>query len=137
MDVASWAHGLDHLEANMLRSRMTRRRRSIFASSVLLGTFLTTGCAGTTRIGTLLGDPSEYDGRMVRVEGEVTQTVGIPLLGGTYSVSDGTGTLRVVTDEGGVPQEGAEISVAGIFRALFAIGAESLSVLQESDRDVR
>jgi hypothetical protein len=116
---------------------MTRRHRSIYASSVLLGTFLTTGCAGTTRIGTLLADPSEYDGRMVRVEGEVTQTVGIPLLGGTYSVSDGSGTLRVVTDEGGVPREGAEIRVAGIFRALFAIGAESLSVLQESERDVR
>jgi hypothetical protein len=121
----------------MMRSNVTRRPRSISALSVLVGTLLSTACAGTTRIGTLLDDPSEYDGRLVRVEGEVTQTVGVPLLGGTYSVSDGTGTLRVVTDEGGVPREGAAIRVAGIFRALFAIGAESLSVLQESDREVR
>jgi hypothetical protein len=95
------------------------------------------GCAGTTRIGTILDDPSEYDGRMVRVEGEVTETIAVPFVGGTYAVSDGTGTLRVVSDEGGVPREGAEVSVTGIFRALFSLGAESLSVLEERDRDVR
>jgi uncharacterized protein with beta-barrel porin domain len=95
------------------------------------------GCAGTTRIGTILDDPSEYDGRTVRVEGEVTQTIAVPLVGGTYTVNDGTGTLRVVSDEGGVPREGAEVSVSGIFRALFSLGAESLSVLEERDRDVR
>ena len=46
-------------------------------------------------------------------------------------------STRPVVTEGGVPREGAAIRVAGIFRALFAVGAESLSVLQESDRDVR
>ena len=121
----------------MLAQLANPKRASVRAWLVLSSAVISTGCAGTTRIGTLLDDPSEYDGRMVRVEGEVTQAVGVPILGGTYSVSDGTGTLRVVTEQGGVPREGAEIRVGGIFRALFAIGAESLSVLQESERDVR
>jgi hypothetical protein len=73
----------------------------------------------------------------VRVEGEVMQSVAVPFAGGTYEVSDGTGTLRVVTDESAVPREGAEVSVVGTFRALFALGAQTLAVLQERDRDVR
>jgi hypothetical protein len=112
-------------------------RRSIHILLVASPLVLTAGCAGTTRIGTILDDPSEYDGRTVKVEGEVTQTIAVPLVGGTYAVNDGTGTLRVLSDEGGVPREGAEVSVTGIFRALFSLGAESLSVLQERDRDVR
>jgi hypothetical protein len=122
--------------ANMLGARGWRRRRTAAGLMAILGITLT-GCAGTTRIGTILDDPSEYDGRTVRVEGGVTQTIAVPFVGGTYAVSDGTGTLRVVSDEGGVPREGAAVSVTGIFRALFSLGAESLSVLQERDRDVR
>jgi hypothetical protein len=95
------------------------------------------GCAGTTRIGTILDDPSAFDGREVRVEGEVAQAVAVPLVGGTYAVNDGTGTLTVVSDEGGVPREGAVVSVVGTFRAIFALGARSLAVLQERAREVR
>jgi hypothetical protein len=103
----------------------------------LAAVIVATGCAGTTRIGTILDDPTVYDGREVRVEGEVTQAFNVPLAGGTYEVSDGTGSLRVVTDASAVPREGAEVSVIGTFRALFALGAETLAVLQERDRDVR
>ena len=119
--------------------KSTIRRRAIIHSLLTtLCAVLATACAGTTRIGTILDDPTEYDGRQVRIEGEVTQTVGVPIVGGTYTVDDGTGSMRVVTDQGGgVPREGADVSVVGVFRALFQIGAESLSVLQERDRDVR
>jgi len=103
----------------------------------LVAMAVATGCAGTTRIGTILDDPSAFDGESVRIEGEVTQTLAVPLVGGTYSISDGTGTLRVVTDAGAVPREGAALRVVGIFRAFFAVGAETLAVLQERDREVR
>ncbi len=120
----------------MLHSDLSQRNGWIRTSLALAFLGVVTGCAGTTRIGTILDDPTEYDGRRVRVEGEVSQPIAVPLAGGTYEISDGTGSLRVLTDAG-VPRDGAEISVVGIFRALFAIGAESLSVLQEADRDVR
>ena len=115
-------------------------KRRVASRSLLpaLCAVLATACAGTTRIGPILDDPTEYDGRRVRIEGEVTQTVGLPIVGGTYTVDDGTGSMRVVTDQGGgVPREGADVSVVGVFRALFQLGAESLSVLQEQDRDAR
>ena len=115
------------------RARRARARRFL----LLAGAALLSGCAGTTRIGTILDDPSAFDGREVRIEGEVTRTIAVPLVGGTYEVSDGTGALTVVSDEGGVPREGAEVSVAGTFRALFALGDRMLAVLQERDRDLR
>ena len=119
--------------------RPTRPRRCAPTGRCLILAALAvlTGCAGTTRIGTILDDPSAYDGREVRVEGEVTESVGVPLVGGTYQVDDGTGSLTVVSDEGGVPREGADVSVVGTFRALFTLGARSLSVLQEREREVR
>ena len=119
----------------MLHTPRPPRRRSRLIA--LAGLVVTVGCAGTTRIGNILDDPSSFDGREVRIEGEVTEPVGVPFVGGTYDVSDGSGTLRVVSDEGGVPREGAEVSVVGTFRALFSLGAETLAVLQERDREVR
>ena len=98
---------------------------------------VTTGCAGTVQIGELLDDPTAYDGRDVRVQGQVSQAIGVPIVGGTYQVTDGTGSLRVVNEGGSVPRDGAQVSVLGTFRALFTIGAESLAVLEERDRDVR
>lgn len=116
--------------------RPARRSRTVLFV-LLAGAAALVGCAGTTRIGTILDDPSSFDGREVRVEGEVTQNMAVPLVGGTYQVDDGTGTLTVVTEQGGVPREGAEVSVVGTFRALFALGARTLAVLQEREREVR
>lgn len=90
------------------------------------------GC-GTTRIETLLDDPSRYDGQTVRIQGEVQDAVGI--LGfGAYAVSDGTGILPVVSERGGAPRVGAKVGVEGRFRAAFTIGTQSVAVLQEERR---
>jgi hypothetical protein len=121
--------------SNLYPARLGRGRPGALASLALL--VVLGGCAGTTRIGTILDDPSEYDGDNVRIEGEVTRSFGVPVVGGTYEVNDGTGTLRVVSEGGGVPRQGARVSVVGIFRAIFTLGAETLSVLQERDRSVR
>lgn len=98
---------------------------------VLLG-----GCAGTVRIEELFDDPQEFDGETVRVEGEVTESFGAPLVGGAYRINDGTGTLTVVSEDG-APRRGARVSVRGIFRSVFMLGTESLSALLERDRSVR
>lgn len=95
-----------------------------------------TACAGTTRIGTILDDPSEFDGRNVRVRGEVTQSLGAPVVGGAYRIDDGTGVLTIVARGTGTPRRGAEVEVEGIFRSVFNLGDESLSVLEETDRSL-
>ncbi len=106
------------------------------AAAALVALALVAGCKGgpeVTPIKTLLDDPSRFDRKTVRIAGEVTRSLGI--LGyGAYQVDDGTGSLPVVTKEGGAPRQGAKVGVEGEFRAAFTLGAESGAVLMEKRR---
>ncbi len=108
--------------------------RVALAVSLVLLAFALAGCkADVTPIKTLLDDPGRFDGKTVRIAGDVTGSVGI--LGyGAYQVNDGTGTLTVVTKEGGAPREGAKVGVEGTFRAAFTFKTETAAVLEETQR---
>jgi hypothetical protein len=103
------------------------------ALTVLLLLALVAGCKNTVTIKTLLDDPPQYDKKTVRIAGTVTNSVGV--LGyGAYRIDDGTGTLTVVSKEGGAPREGARVGVEGEFRSAFTLGTETLAVLIEKQR---
>ena len=108
--------------------------RITLGCALLLSLGLAAGCRNATvPIRTLLDDPSHWDGRTVRIAGDVTRGAG--LLGyGAYTVDDGTGTLNVVTQSGGAPREGAKVGVEGTFRAVFTLGSQSGAVLIEGRR---
>ncbi len=112
---------------------VARRRpaRSLWAAAALI--LAMTACRGTMPIGRLLEDPGRYDGETVKVKGEVTGAVGA-LGRGAYRLSDGTGTLNVVSRSGGAPREGAKVGVEGEFRSLFTFGDQSGAVLLERSR---
>ena len=97
---------------------------------------LLAGCAGVTPIGELLDNPARYDGKTVRVRGEVRESAGGLGLG-AYQVRDDTGTLTVVSETGGPPRTGSTIGVKGRFEALITLGSRSLAVLREESRDSR
>ena len=101
-----------------------------FAAATVL---LLRGCPGTTPIKTLLDDPARFEGKTVRIEGEVQQSMGA--LGvGAYEVKDATGTLPVVSESGGAPRAGAHVGVEGTLRGAFTLGTRSLVVLVEKRR---
>ena len=84
-------------------------------------------------IGRLLEDPGRYDGETVRVEGRVMQSVGA--LGyGAYRINDGSGTMNVVTTEGGGAAEGAKVGVQGTFHAVYTFGSNSGTAIVEKRR---
>ena len=89
-----------------------------------------------TPIGELLDNPARYDGKTVRVEGEVKESAGGLGLG-AYQVRDRTGTLTVVSQTGGPPRSGSKVGVKGRFEALITLGSKSLAVLREESRDSR
>jgi hypothetical protein len=90
----------------------------------------------TTSIKSLLSDPGKYDGKTVRIAGEVQNSIGA--LGfGAYEVKDNTGTLPVVVEGGGAPSRGARIGVEGTFRAAYTLGTESRAVIVEHKRVTR
>lgn len=114
-------------------SQPTRRRglAIVIASTAML--FLT-ACPGATDIKKLLDDPSHYEGKSVRIAGDVTEAVGA--LGyGVYQVKDETGSLTVVNQSGsgGIPRTGARVAVEGTFRSAFTVGSRTVAVLLEKD----
>jgi hypothetical protein len=115
------------------RAHRVRRLAALvpYAGAVLL----LAGCAGITPIGELLDNPARYDGKTVRVQGEVQESAGGLGLG-AYRVKDKTGTLTVVSDQGGPPRQGATIGVKGRFEALITLGREGIAVLREQSRSV-
>ena len=110
-----------------------RRGGSPLYLSVLATVALLIACKGTTPIKTLLDDPQQFDGKTVRIVGEVQGSVGA--LGfGAYQVNDGTGTISIVSEGGGVPRQGAKVGVEGTFRSAYTLGTRSAAVLVEQRR---
>jgi hypothetical protein len=110
------------------RSASPVRLRVLATAALLL-----LSCKGTTPIKTLLDDPGRFDGTTVRIAGEVRGSVGA--IGfGAYQVNDGTGTLSVVSEGGGVPRQGAKVGVEGTFRSAYTLGTQTTAVLVEQRR---
>jgi hypothetical protein len=105
-------------------------RRLVPLASILL---LLAGCASVTPIGNLLSNPAKYNGKTVKVEGEVTKSVGAIVAGG-YEIKDNTGQLTVVSEGASPPPEGVKIGVKGIFQSLLTLGTKTLAVLKEQSR---
>jgi hypothetical protein len=99
-----------------------------------IGLLLLTACPGVKPIRELLDDPSRFDGKTVRIAGEVRESIGA--LGvGVYQINDGTGTLTVVSKAGnGTPRVGATVGVEGEFRSAFTLGSLTAAVLMENKR---
>jgi hypothetical protein len=112
-----------------------RARRLAGFASLAGAVLLFAGCAGVTPIGELLDNPARYDGKTVRVEGEVKESAGGLGLG-AYQVKDNTGTLTVVSENAGPPRTGSKIGVKGRFEALITLGSKSLAVLREESRSI-
>ena len=92
-----------------------------------------TGCASVTPIGQLLDNSSKYNGKTVRIQGEVQQSAGA--LGmGAYQVRDATGTIPVISQQASPPRTGSKIGVTGRFDAVFTLGPKSLAVVREESR---
>jgi hypothetical protein len=112
---------------------MTVRLPRAPSAALVCALVLLAGCAGVTPISELLQNSSKYNGKTVRIKGEVGEAAG--LLGrGAYQVKDGTGQLTVVSEVGAPPPKGAKVGVKGVFESLLTIGSKSLAVLREQSR---
>lgn len=83
---------------------------------------------GFTEIGKIETDPTSFEGKEVKVRGEVTGTARIPFLDSRmYTVSDATGEILVFTS-GELPRQGEKVAVAGKVESAAIIGGESFGV---------
>jgi hypothetical protein len=109
-------------------------RRSFAFLPLASAVLILTGCASVTPIGELLDNSTKYDGKTVRVQGEVQEGVGGLGLG-AYQLKDKTGTITVVSDQGSAPRKGADVAVKGRFESLFSLGKAGVAVIREESRE--
>jgi len=90
---------------------------------------------GYTKIGEVVKNPSQFDGKEVKVRGKVVDVLKLPLIETRfYMLRDETGELLVLTGAG-PPGMGAEVRVRGSIGSMAIIGGRSGGLhLKESQR---
>ena len=93
-----------------------------------------TGCS-SIKIGDILDDPSQFEGKEVSLKGTVGGTVWFSLLErGAYQVGDGTGNIWIITDQP-PPEKGKSVSLRGTVQSAVTLGERSFgTVVIESKR---
>lgn len=88
-------------------------------------------CTGfmPTKIGDIKNNPRDYVGKEVMVSGTVTRTYSLFVIK-YFTLKDSSGEITVVTERP-LPREGQDVKVQGVVKEAFAIGTESLLVIQE------
>ena len=112
-----------------------------FATPIALAALLS-GCALTTRnvsIAELKYNPGRYHDRNVAIDGVVTSSFGLPLVPfKMYKVSDGTGEVTVLAQDGRVPTKGAHVRVKGKVGEVATFGGQSVGLhIRQRDIDFR
>lgn len=100
----------------------------LYALFVVLALSLVQCGLGTTKIGDIKNNPRDYV-EEVTVSGTVTQTFSLLVIK-YFTLRDNTGEITVVTERP-LPREGQRLKVQGVVKEAFAIGTESLLVIQE------
>jgi hypothetical protein len=102
---------------------------------VLAALILLAGC-GSVKIRQLVNNPSKYQGRTVRLAGEVTRSTGL-IVAGVYEVDDGTGKINILSNKP-VPRKGARVAVTGRMQSGINVLGKSIgTVIQEESVSVR
>lgn len=103
---------------------------------------LLSGCALAVRrpsIAELKYNPGRYHDKTVAIDGVVTSAWGIPLVPfKLYKVSDGTGEVTVVSQNGRTPSKGAHVRVKGRVNDVATLGGQAVGLhIQEKDLDFK
>ncbi len=99
-------------------------------------------CALTVRrpsIAELKYNPGRYHDKTVAIDGVVTSSWGVPLVPfKLYKVSDGTGEVTVVAQDGRTPTKGSHVRVKGKVNDFATFGGQSLGLhLRQTDLDFK
>ena len=118
---------------------MRKEVKAILLGLILTVGLFTAGCPKRVSIADIEANPSRYYDKEVGIAGRVDNSYGvsIPIIreqGGIYKVSDGTGSIWVITRRS-VPSRGAELGIKGkIQNGVNYNGKNYGLVLMEDDR---
>ena len=100
------------------------------------------GCAASLRnpdIADVQRNSGHYTDRTVTIDGQVTNSWGVPLVPfKLYKVDDGTGEITVLSRGSRTPSKGNHVKVKGVVRDVAVFGGQPLGLhLEERSLDVK
>jgi hypothetical protein len=107
-------------------------KRTFVCALLILAAFSLCLCKGftTTKVVDIKDNPRDYVGKEVVVSGTVLQTYSLFVIK-YFTLRDDSGEITVVTERP-LPREGQHLKIRGVVKEAFAIGKESLLVIQEN-----
>lgn len=117
---------------------MQSRRTFSLLGLTLASLLFLTACPSRTNIGKINANPDRYHDKEVAIAGRVTDSWGVPVVGGAYKLDDGTGEIWIINRGGGVPTRGSRVGVRGyVHSGLNFAGRNFGTVLEESEHRTR
>ncbi|MGH9774878.1 MAG: hypothetical protein ACRD50_08010 [Candidatus Acidiferrales bacterium] len=114
--------------------RSNRFRISILVVGAMLAALAFETACNNTSIGQIKSDPARYTDRTVTIIGRVTSSFGVPG-NGAYEVTDGSGSIWVLSSAPSVPEPGTQVRVTGRIETGISFGGRSFgTVLREVSR---
>lgn len=86
------------------------------------------GCTRHASIADILRDPAQYADKEVTIDGQASSGFG-GFGNGFFQLDDGTGKIFVLTQNFGIPAEGARVSVTGEVQQGISVGGRSFGVI--------
>ena len=116
---------------------MNRRPVTRLAVAITIAAALS-GCAlRSPSVAELKYHPGRYQDRTVVVNGVVTNSWGVPFVQ-MYRVSDGTGEITVIANNGRRPAKGDHVRVKGRVNDVASFGGQAVGLhLQQRDLDFK
>jgi hypothetical protein len=115
-----------------------RTRRTLFLLPLLLAAaFGLTACPSQTNISKINANPSRYMDKEVGIVGRVTDSYGVPFVGGAYELDDGTGKIWVIAERA-VPARGSRVEAKGhVITGFVYHGRNLAAALRETGRKAK
>ena len=118
-------------------------KKTITRAIAAVGTaVMLSGCAASLRspdIADVQRNSGHYTDRTVTIDGQVTNSWGVPLVPfKLYKVDDGTGEITVLSRGSRTPSKGNHVKVKGVVRDVAVFGGQPLGLhLEERSLDVK
>ena len=118
---------------------MSKTLLARFTAALAIALVVSACAARRPSIAELKYNPQRYQDRNVSVEGVVTSSWNVPLVPfKLYKLSDGTGEVTVVANNGRVPTKGARVRVKGRVSDVATLGGQAIGLhIQQRDVDFR
>lgn len=115
------------------------RMPSAVTAALLLAVSLS-GCDylpfGYTPVKDIVAAPAGFEGKEVKVKGRVRDAIKLPILGQAFTLQEGGAEIMVST-QGALPADGAEVALRGTVKSAAIIGGQSMGLRIEETKRLR